>query len=87
MTRKRFIKLMMAKGYSRNSANRIAVTAQEKGATYAEMHEAAITFNRIVDAIMPAITKVAKTVGTMVKAAAEAVAAFAKTFQEAMVEE
>ena len=37
MTRKRFIKLLMAKGYSRNEANQIARTGK-KGQPYAERY-------------------------------------------------
>ena len=88
MTRKRFIKLLMAEGYSRNSANKIAEDVRNDGMTYAEGFDQATkmlpviqdTLQRMMDAIQPvvdAIWRVSCALG-------EAVKAFHDTFQAAM---
>lgn len=39
MTRKRFVKLLMAQGYSRNHAQRIALAQQQERRSYAEAYD------------------------------------------------
>lgn len=77
MTRKQFIKLLMAEGYSRNSANEIADEVLEDGFTYAEGYGHITRMLPLVKSMIPkmsdAITKMATAVG---KAVSEAIEAF-----------
>lgn len=91
MTRKRFVKLAMANGYSRNSANRIAGAVVADGKTYAEVYKALLAFKKLTATITPALseaverfTKAASKIATSLGKAA---AAFTKAFQDSMAEE
>lgn len=60
MTRKRFVKLLMAKGYSRNSANDLAVAMLERGLDYGSAYTAATVYalTIIVD-VCPEVVEIA----------------------------
>ena len=91
MTRKRFVKLCMANGYSRNAANRIAEKVSNEGKTYADAYKAAAAVTKLVVALTPALSEAVenftKAVSKMARAFAEGAAAFTKSFQAAMAEE
>lgn len=92
MTRKRFVKLLMADGYSRNQANKIAIDARNCGMEYKTAYKAEsavmaaqldlknIDLSAMCDAIRNIVESVQKAASAIVKAAA----AFAKTYREAM---
>lgn len=79
MTRKRFVKLMMSKGYDRNEANAYAQQVRENGRSY-ETAYAAIPF--FVDALI----KLQKVLSKFVTAATAALSAFGDTFHAKMQE-
>lgn len=83
MTRKRYIKLMMSKGYSRNEANNAASKIQAEGGSYADdAMQVCISAAQNEDVMR----SVCKTVDALVAAAiklAEAVAAGAAAFSAA----
>ncbi len=57
MTRKRYVKLLMAKGYSRNEANAKAKVVVEKGGVYAsEYYEQFNIFADLCRLIYPLVT-------------------------------
>lgn len=91
MTRKRFVKLAMASGYSRNSANRIAEKVPASGKSYAEVHKALLAVKKLTAAIVPAVSETVQRIievfGKMVNAVSEGAAAFSKAFSAAMAEE
>lgn len=66
MTRKKFVKLLMAEGYSRNSANLLARQVVAKGVSYQKGYQAATAVSRIAkkfrEALGP-ICEAAKKVG------------------------
>lgn len=84
MTRKRFVKLLMAEGYSRNSANKIAQDVLADGMTYAEGFDQVTrmlpviqeALQRMSEAIQPVVDAIWKTSCALV----EAVKAFSDTF-------
>ena len=94
MTRKRFIKLLMSRGYSRNEANTLAADARRCGMKYsnAYMAESAMRAAKInlkdIDftAVCDAAIKVAEAATKVASAIAKAAYAFAKTYQEEMEE-
>ncbi len=68
MTRKRFVKLLMAEGYSRNGANKVAGATIRGGYSYAEGYA-------IVTKMLPDVCRVARAVCNAARAAVEAFAA------------
>lgn len=91
MTRKRFVKLCMANGYSRNSANRIADAVVADGKTYAEVYKALSAVKKLTAAIVPAVSETVQRIievfGKMMNAVSAGAAAFSKAFSAAMTEE
>ncbi len=89
MTRKRFVKLCMSKGYSRNTANSLARHAQEDGTSYEtalQQVEFADQLMRAIDweAFGRAMNSVIETMGKIAAAAGKAVEAAASAFREAL---
>lgn len=66
MTRKRFIKLLMSKGYSRNNAINIANHVPTSGITYERMYMASIGFKNMCDGIIAAIPTVIESVASKI---------------------
>lgn len=64
MTRKKFIKKLMAEGFSRNEANKIAIKGRESGLPYKKYYEYECSWLRISAAM--------KRVGTSFKNASKA---------------
>lgn len=88
MTRKRFVKLLMAEGYSRNGANEIADKTIEDGFSYAEAYGHVIRDLQIVKAfsgrLADAAQKAAESLGRVARAVCEAASAAVKAFSAAM---
>lgn len=82
MTRKRFIKLLMASGYSRNEA---CATARlvPGDSTYANTY-ATIMVMKAIPSLSDAISSMAETVGRLCAAVTEGVAAFIEAFNNSM---
>lgn len=91
MTRKRFVKLCMSQGYSRNAANQIAMKANSEGKKYDEAYETVLASMDLMDALIPSLSKAieqaTKVIKKMATAISEGVAAFSKAFSAAMTEE
>lgn len=82
MTRKRFVKLMMSKGYSRNEATETAKLVQGDG-SYAETYAAICVIKSIPD-IQQTIERFVDTTVRMMNAFADGVAAFTQAFRDSM---
>jgi hypothetical protein len=86
MTRKRYIKLMMAEGWDRNTATSFAEQAREDGKSYAAdyaLHNMARNLLNS-DTLRDAMGRVVEVVGRMCNAICAGVAAFSKAYTEAM---
>ena len=80
MTRKRFVKLMMADGYSRNDALEIAQRVQGGGSydqTYRALHAL-----KTLPSLQESIAQAVETAGRVIRAFADALGAFVRTFNE-----
>ena len=85
MTRKRFTKLLMAHGYSRNEANRIAEEISANGKTYAEGYAEFLEFTeRFAVGLSDTVERVSKIIAKTAQALGEAIAAFSKAYHERM---
>lgn len=81
MTQKRFKKLMMSKGYSRNAVNDIAKNVRECGVSYSEVY----TMSDIkIPAVVDAIRCVVEQMQNIVVAVGVAMRAFVETFNKKM---
>ena len=82
MTRKRFVKLLMAFGYSRNSANYIATIERHKGCSYSEAYDyiAKIHVSSGNESLAGLFAKITK----IVNAFCEGLKAFNEAFIDAM---
>lgn len=87
MTRKRFVKLLMAKGYDRNLANDMAMVAQKKGYRYEKAYCVATGIPDLVDNLAPAIVNLVKTVSKLATALGAGVSAFAEAYAASMKQE
>lgn len=90
MTRKRFVKLLMAEGYSRNGANEIAEEVLADGFTYAEGYDHVTRMlplvKAMVDTFADAVKKATDAITRIAVAAAEAAKAFVDAFHAAMAQ-
>lgn len=88
MTRKRFVKLLMAEGFSRNGANKIAEDVRKDGLTYAEGYDMVIRLLPLIDSLtksLPeAIRSATEAISKFATAIGEAAGAFVETFKAAM---
>ena len=86
MTRKRYIKLLMAEGWSRNTATAFAEQVQAEGKSYAEDYADHVRlFRRIdFDALCAAMENVKETIQRVGRALHHAIDAFGKAYTEAM---
>lgn len=60
MTRKRFIKLMMAQGYTRNQCERMANGVVKTGYSYRETYNLAMGFHSLWPKVYPGLEKLAE---------------------------
>lgn len=75
MTRKRFVKLLMARGYSRNDANQAALTAISNGHTYEGVYFAVRVNDgdaEAVEAVREACVRIAQAAALVSRAIMEA---------------
>lgn len=87
MTRKRFVKLLMAKGRSRNDANAIAEIARKKGVSYQTAINAvhpALAVAKIADAIRGITEDWCDMISHGAEALSRGITAFVETFNDAM---
>lgn len=84
MTRKRFIRLMMAEGFSRNEADAWARDIARTGGTYAGAYERYNASSYDLDDISKALREVAKAAALVTAALTAGFAAFNKAYREAM---
>lgn len=87
MTRKRFIKLLMADGYSRNEAVEMAELVQKDNGTYAKTYEAIHAlkcFPELAEAVHNLVDSWINTFAQVAEAAIEGVKAFIRRFNEIM---
>lgn len=88
MTRKRFIKLLMSKGYSRNDAAEMAAEVPGSGQSYLEAYIRADIYNRLVN-VLPgmgeAVQRATEALAKIVQAFAAGMDAFGKAYREAMM--
>lgn len=82
MTRKRFIKLQMARGYSRNSAEVMALIARGSGKSYAAAEEAVATGLTLVQAIQPALDSISRAFALLGRALRAGTEAFLRVMAE-----
>ena len=87
MTRKRFVKLLMDKGYDRNLANDMAMVVREKDYSYEKAYCVATGIPDLVDNLAPAIVNLVKTVSKMATAFGACVSAFAEAYAASMKQE
>lgn len=76
MTRKRFVKLLMSRGYSRNEANQAALTAISDGHTYEGVYFAVRVNDgdpEAVEAVREACERIAQAAALVSRAIMEAV--------------
>lgn len=85
MTRKRFTKLLMAQGYSRNEANLYATRARVLGHSY-ETAYYLINF-KSVHIIGEAVRNAMQTISKIVNAVGAGVTAFSSAYADAMKEQ
>lgn len=89
MTRKRYIKLLMAKGFSRNEANTAAQMVVEEGDTYLNdyamflLHDSA-PYTTELAAITEAMSRITDTIANITRALAAAFRAFGDAYRAAM---
>ena len=88
MTRKRFVKLLMAEGYSRNGANAIAEDVLKDGYSYAEGYSHVVRILPLVQAMLPAVSDAVQTaaemIGRLARAVCDAASAAVQAFSAAM---
>ena len=92
MTRKRFVKLLMADGFSRNEANIVSTAARNSGIDYKPAYKAEMALsatksslkNVDISAVCDAIRSVADMAIKVASATAKAVSAFAETYMAEM---
>lgn len=85
MTRKRFVKLLMAAGYDRNEANANAAYARKSGIEYSD---AFIVYSKVtsrnISALCNAVRNIADMAAKVASAINKAAAAFSNTFRTEM---
>lgn len=85
MTRKRFTKLLMAQGYSRNEAARYATRARVVGHSYEE--EYYLINIKYMQIIGEAVRNAMQTISKIVNAVGAGVTAFYRAYADAMKEQ
>lgn len=62
MTRKRFIKLMMSQGYTRNQCERMANNVTKTGYSYRETYNLVMGFRSVLHRVYPGLEKIAEAI-------------------------
>ena len=88
MTRKRFVKLCMARGYSRNEAQELALNARQKGHSYAEalgiIDASRVALPQLEESLAGVIADIGRVVAAAAEGVAAALEAFSAAFNRAM---
>lgn len=84
MTRKRFVKLLMAQGYSRNAANFCAAAVVADGGSYREEWQCIEEGHREFEAIVQPPAKLREAVERFGNAIVEGIGAFVRAFGAAL---
>ena len=84
MTRKRYIKLLMAEGYSRNLANAYAWTANLDGISYQQSYDKLMKEDKLYEMVMNTLGPSMKSIERVVKALTDGLSAFTTAFSEAL---
>lgn len=88
MTRKRFVKLCMARGYSRNEAQELALDARQKGRSYAEamgiVDASRVVFPQLAESLAGTIAEIGRVAAAVAEGLAAAAEAFFAAFNRAM---
>lgn len=87
MTRKRFVKLCMARGYSRNEAQELALDAKQKGRSYAEamgIVDASRVLPQLAESVEGAIAEIGRVAAAVAAGLAAALEAFFAAFNREM---
>lgn len=84
MTRKRFIKLMMAHGYTRNQCERMANSITKTGYSYRETYNLAMGFHSMWPRIYPSIERAARAIAEFFHCLSAWVVRAAETFAKAI---
>lgn len=88
MTRKRFVKLCMARGYSRNEAQELALDARQKGRSYAEamgiVDASRVVLPQLAESVEGAIAEIGRVAAAAAEGLAAALEAFSAAFNRAM---
>ena len=88
MTRKRFVKLLMSQGYSRNEAQELARDAVASGMSYESAYTAARALEyEILPSLSEAVASFTDVVLKLGAALAAATSAFVAAFQDALAAE
>lgn len=85
MTRKRFVKLLMARGYDRNEANQIAKDGK-MGQTYAERYSLIsfyLDFHGNMESVREALDRICAAIAKLAQPAVQAIASIAQSITDA----
>lgn len=82
MKRKKFVKMLMADGYTRNTANAMAEIVVNKGQSYQKAYDALTYFGKIKKSLINGIVPIAKEIEKIVKAVSAGVQAFSDKFRQ-----
>lgn len=91
MTRKRFVKLMMSRGYSRNEAKEVALSVMQSGKSYAEvylnissLYELPESMTVLSERINMAVNVICEGMRKLANAFAEGATAFVDAFNKSL---
>ena len=88
MTRKRFVKLLMADGWSRNGANAVAQIARAKGVSYQTAISAAScpdqTVKEFTEVLQTIVNSLCEQISHVSEALSKAITAFCEAFIQEM---
>ena len=87
MTRKRYVKLLMARGYSRNDANLRAERALSRGRSFRQDYDCLLVGDGGMEGLLEGFEAVKRAFSAVAAAIREGFAAFEKTYQAAMDKE
>ena len=82
MSKKRFVKLMMARGYSRNGASALALLVPQYG-SYTALYKSILSMGKITEAVKILMNSIYSGLATVFECAAEAFQNVANTLRRA----
>ena len=87
MTRKRYVKLLMSMGYSRNTANAMAQKVQVMGKTYQKTYDGVVALQELYEALIGTVEPIVDGFKRMARAFSTGVEAFGAKFREEFARE